>query len=359
MQVTKRFLKKSDTTNELLDLSRIVSEVEYLLVLLVVFYLVIMDHFLEYKFHLIIATSVCTAFIIIFHYVLRNKLNRRLLGLEALIITGYITYVLWYTGKTASPLVELYMITIVSSALMLGVVTTLLLAGLVTACLFYFDFDTYSFALFSTENTLHLIKTVVMLYTLMLIAYLTLMLSTYMERAHNRIKLLSEHDELTGLLNMRAFTAFVTREFKQSARFHKEFAVLMIDADNLKTVNDRFGHTAGDSLIINIAEKLKETIRTADILARYGGDEFILLLPETDAIGALNAAQRMRVAVEASALQFEQNAITTSISIGLACYPQDSQDLEEVIQQADHALYASKRKGKNIISIYSEISTNC
>ncbi len=347
-----RFKNYAQDKSELLDLARTVTEVEYLLLLLVLLYVVVPGATIVNKHFIILSAVICISFIVSFHYAFHNMINRSFMAIESLIMTGFITYVIWNTGKSDSPLVDLYLIVIIASALTLGRGTTILLVFLATVCLLYFDYSTHHLALFSPENINDLMRTLVTLYTLLLIAYLTMMLSSHMERARNRIKILSERDELTGLLNMRAFTNLLAREHKQCSRYNRHYGILMADADNLKIINDQYGHAAGDNLIISIADALQATIRGADVVARYGGDEYIVLLPETDRDGAIGCAERLRRRIESTPLILDNGKeISTSVSIGIACYPADGSNPEEMVNKADRALYNSKKQGKNQITL--------
>ena len=128
----------------------------------------------------------------------------------------------------------------------------------------------------------------------LLVAYVTTMFSADIRYGLNKAKLLSETDELTGLYNMRGFAIVADRSFGQALRYERPATVLMIDSDNLKTVNDTLGHEAGNELLRHLARCIQGELRYTDVSARYGGDEFIVLLPETPLKGALDVADRIR-----------------------------------------------------------------
>jgi diguanylate cyclase (GGDEF)-like protein len=125
--------------------------------------------------------------------------------------------------------------------------------------------------------------------------------------------------------------------------------MLMIDSDNLKTVNDLHGHEAGNRLLKMVAKCIETQLRHTDVLARYGGDEFVALLPETPADRALEVAQRILKAVATAPLTFEGKRIETSVSIGLACYPEDGRSMNAIQARADRAMYLAKERGRNTV----------
>ena len=153
-------------------------------------------------------------------------------------------------------------------------------------------------------------------------------------------------DELTQLANRRTFTAAGTRELARARRSHRSLAIALIDVDDFKWVNDTFGHAAGDDVLRAVAEMLRTQTRTIDLAARYGGDEFALLLPETDIAGALEAAERFHVALAARTLgdgDTLPTGVTASVGVAAGVEP----TLDELIAAADRALYRAKQAGKN------------
>ena len=153
-------------------------------------------------------------------------------------------------------------------------------------------------------------------------------------------------DELTQLANRRTFTAAGTRELARARRSHRSLAVALVDVDDFKWVNDTFGHAAGDDVLRAVAEMLRTQTRTIDLAARYGGDEFALLLPETDTAGALEAAERFHVALAARTLG-DGNTLPTGITATIGVAAGVEPTLDELIAAADRALYRAKQAGKN------------
>jgi diguanylate cyclase (GGDEF)-like protein len=139
------------------------------------------------------------------------------------------------------------------------------------------------------------------------------------------------------------------REYERAVRHARPFAVLMIDADGLKPTNDQHGHAAGDRLLTAIAEVLKTALRGTDNCARYGGDEFIALLPEADAITALDAAERIRTGVAHTSFDFGGQRVQCTVSVGIASFPADAATLDDLLAAADRALYRAKNEGRNRI----------
>ena len=182
---------------------------------------------------------------------------------------------------------------------------------------------------------------------MLLVAYITTMFSADIRFGLNRARLLSETDDLTGLYNMRAFTILTDRLFGQAVRYNRPVGILMIDSDNLKAVNDLHGHEAGNRLLKLVAKCIETELRHTDVLARYGGDEFVALLPETAADRAVEVAQRILKAVATTALEFEGKRVETSVSIGLACYPEDGRSIDAIQGRADRAMYHAKEQGRN------------
>ena len=163
----------------------------------------------------------------------------------------------------------------------------------------------------------------------------------------SRAKLLAETDELTGLLNIRGFSIAANRLFGQALRYNRAAAVMMIDSDNLKSVNDSYGHEAGNQMLSKMARLVLAELRSTDVVARYGGDEFIVLLPETPAKGALDVAERIRDAVGSLPLDLAGNRVTCTVSIGLAVLPADGNSLDALVARADRAMYQAKKTGRN------------
>jgi diguanylate cyclase (GGDEF)-like protein len=152
-------------------------------------------------------------------------------------------------------------------------------------------------------------------------------------------------DYLTGLMNRRAFAERLKVELARSSRYNRQICFLMADVDHFKTINDKYGHDVGDAVLKETAKAFKLCLRSEDIKARWGGEEFLALLPETDESGALRAAEKLRSYIEKTEITEAGNCIKVTISIGVAEKGQKSP--EEAIKDADSALYEAKTSGRN------------
>ena len=166
------------------------------------------------------------------------------------------------------------------------------------------------------------------------------------QNARTRAEHMARHDPLTGLLNRRGFHDLAHTIWSNAVRKQRTISIIMIDIDHFKQINDKFGHTTGDQVLIDISQILTAKCRAGDLLARWGGEEFIILLPETPQDQARILAERIRTSVEAININFRQSHITTTVSLGLAEYSA-KQTLNELIHQADKHLYLAKEKGRN------------
>ncbi|HXF67809.1 MAG TPA: GGDEF domain-containing protein [Burkholderiales bacterium] len=336
--------------SELRDFSRTVAEIEWLLVILVLFYYVFRDPDGNHAVAIYSGLIAFTAVILALHYLnLVRRPGRWLLAIETWIMIVFITWVLYHTGRLDSPLLNLYLLPIVTSALTLGQLVTLLQMGLVAACYLLLGYSTNA----SFFSALTAGDFAADLAPMLLVAYITTMLSQDILNAMARLRLISETDELTGAYNARAFNAIARREAALAARYRRFFSLLMIDSDNLKAVNDTHGHEAGDALIRHVAQCIRGELRTTDIAARYGGDEFVCLLPETPAPGAALVAERIRRRVADTPFTVDGTGIRTSVSIGVAALPEHGTTLELLARNADRALYAAKAQGRNRVAVFA------
>lgn len=164
-------------------------------------------------------------------------------------------------------------------------------------------------------------------------------------------------DYLTGLKTRGYFEQQLELEFKRAERRRQKFALLMIDIDHFKQLNDTFGHHVGDQVLRDVTSILMKDMREVDTVARYGGEEFVIILPETTEAGAVYVAQRLRRAVEQTKFfAGSPHAIQhLTISIGIAVYDKDAQFKRDLIEFADAALYAAKRSGRNSVVCYSQL----
>lgn len=168
------------------------------------------------------------------------------------------------------------------------------------------------------------------------------------------LKMMSQQDGLTGIHNRRYLDKRLEEEFNRYKRTGSIFSVVMMDIDNFKFVNDTYGHNTGDQVLKKISQCCSNLIRNCDILARFGGEEFCIVLPDTDLNGALNIGEKVRNKIELTSTPLEEKGeIGVTISLGAAEVNKDIGSFERLIKNADTALYHSKQNGKNRITAYS------
>jgi diguanylate cyclase (GGDEF)-like protein len=162
-------------------------------------------------------------------------------------------------------------------------------------------------------------------------------------------KRLSITDELTGLFNYRYLQQRLDDEIERAKRYSRSLSLLMLDTDDFKKFNDTYGHIAGDQALADIGAVLRTAVREIDIVCRYGGEEFSVVLPETDAEGAFVVAEKVREAVAAHSFADGQGnrGVRVTVSIGLSTFPSSAADREELLRQADDALYQAKHLGRD------------
>lgn len=171
-----------------------------------------------------------------------------------------------------------------------------------------------------------------------------------LEEVLSRVEVLAVTDPLTELFNRRHFETIIEKEYNRTARYKSPTSCLMIDVDNFKSVNDEYGHRTGDIVLKELAEIIKNCLRRVDTIARWGGEEFVALLPGTDKISAQQAASRILRAISSHSFSGITRRIT--VSIGISSVPDSSIDgAEKFIDVADLALYKAKSKGRNRIEL--------
>ncbi len=163
----------------------------------------------------------------------------------------------------------------------------------------------------------------------------------------------ASQEPLTGLYNRRFFNEALEQEIERSKRYGHHFCLLMLDLDNFKGINDSYGHVCGDSVLKGIADILKKQTRRGDIITRLGGDEFSIILPETDIKGAQHVAEEIKITIEKAAFS-DQHKFHVTTSIGLVCYPIHTTKMSILLAHVDEALYQAKSAGRNMVSEYHE-----
>ncbi len=336
---------------ELRGISRTVAEIHWLLLILVLLYLVFGGDRGDPEADAAVSAGLFfyAALVMSFRYANFYKRETRWkIALETLGMIAFVTWVLWYTDRLAGPLVNLYLLPVITSALTLGKVATLSNVGLVGAC--YILLGSVSLGEFLTLR--FAAGFAAQLAPVLLVAYITTMFSADIRYGLQHAKLLAETDDLTGLYNTRGFAIAANRLFGQATRYGRPASVLMVDSDSLKHVNDSYGHDAGNRLLRQVANAVQAELRATDVPARYGGDEFIVLLPETPPKGAMDVAERIRAAIASRPLALNGEQVSATVSIGIACYPEDGRTLDALAARADRALYQAKQEGRNKVVRY-------
>ena len=165
---------------------------------------------------------------------------------------------------------------------------------------------------------------------------------------HEEARRMSVTDGLTGLWNYRYFTMMIGKEIERAARFGRPLALLILDLDRFKLVNDVYGHQRGDTVLVELAERVRGIVRDVDTVARYGGEEFVVILPETDEAGAAQAAERVRAAVQRRPFgEAGEQPLDITVSIGAAVFPLHGGSSSALLRRADEALYTAKRAGRD------------
>jgi diguanylate cyclase (GGDEF)-like protein len=170
-----------------------------------------------------------------------------------------------------------------------------------------------------------------------------------LRKAHNELERLASTDPLTGLYNRRHFVQLAESEVGRSRRYGHSLAAIMLDIDHFKQVNDIYGHGAGDKVLVLVAECCRRQLRSGDTAGRYGGDEFVIVLPESGLPAAEQFAERFRLRVMQESIDLEQN-LTVTVSLGVAALQGEGLTLEALLSRADKALYLAKRSGRNCVS---------
>ncbi|HFC30502.1 MAG TPA: GGDEF domain-containing protein [Oceanospirillales bacterium] len=171
----------------------------------------------------------------------------------------------------------------------------------------------------------------------------------YNNERQDELSIQANTDELTGILNRRSFTSFLKFEFKKAQSRPEPFALLIIDIDFFKNINDSYGHQVGDEILKCLAKLMKESFRQADKVCRWGGEEFAILLPYTTLNNAQTVAEKIRASVENSSFDNNGVEIKYTISVGISEFLSSDKSLDDIIKRTDDALYKAKNEGRNCI----------
>ena len=169
-------------------------------------------------------------------------------------------------------------------------------------------------------------------------------------RRFGRAEELSITDGLTAVYNYRYLRSALDKEVARARRFGEVFSLIMLDVDRLKEYNDVYGHLRGSEVLRRLAQVVLSELRSADMVAKYGGDEFVIILPQTNRLGACTLAERIHGAVEAHSFPGEEEGMSITSSMGIAQFPDDGEVSRDLLESADNALYEAKRKGRNQVT---------
>jgi diguanylate cyclase (GGDEF)-like protein len=172
-----------------------------------------------------------------------------------------------------------------------------------------------------------------------------------LRNAQDKLQKIATTDFLTGIANIRFFSEAGEREVQRARRYKRSLALLMIDLDHFKKVNDKYGHAIGDKILVAFADICKKSLRKVDIFGRLGGEEFAILLPETDVNGGRKFAERLRAIIEKSRIKVKHKAFHITVSIGVTELLPDDKQLESALKRADDTMYEAKSKGRNQVVI--------
>jgi diguanylate cyclase (GGDEF)-like protein len=266
--------------------------------------------------------------------------------LEGSVAITFATLLVVLTGRDESPFFFTFPLIVGGAALVVSPRVTLALAS--AACLAYIVAIAPPGSAGIPPQTVAIVG--INITALVLLAYVAMVIAREQRRARDAAIRLSTIDPLTGLFNRTFFFAAVEREIARSARSGRGFCLLMMDLDELKQINDRLGHFFGDRVLRGVGEVIRASGRKIDTSARYGGDEFVVLLPETDPTGAYVLAEKIRLGVADLKVEASGTVLQPSVSIGVVSYPEDGATSDELMITADSSMYRSKRAGKNRVT---------
>lgn len=293
---------------------------------------------------IVVVIAVTGLVMLILQDVVPRTAVRRIGGpLQALLALAFATTLVALTGGLSSPFTFAFPLIVGAGALLVQPRIALVLAILTTAA-----YLLAGLVVDPTPEIGPLIQMVVTLTGVYLLAYIGASVGREQRRARDAAIRLSTVDSLTGLYNRTFFFTALEREIARGDRSGRAFCLVMADLDDLKSINDRFGHIAGDQVLRAVADTIRNGVRKIDVAARYGGDEFVALLPETDPTGGWVLAEKIRLTVAEQGLSGVDPGPT--VSVGVVSYPADGRSADALLVSADRAMYASKRGGKNRVA---------
>lgn len=340
-------LEQQIERDEIRDFTKTVAQIQWLLLTMVLFYFVLENAVITAHPELVFIIVAYVVFIVLFHYLKFLAQHRDWkLAIETWVMILFVTVILWYTGKSDSPLSNLYLLIIITSALTVGRVTALLQVALISVCYLSLGVAQQSLGIFSAQYTLTFVTQIV---PFLLVAYLTTMLAGDIHKTQKRMHILLERDDLTDLHGMASFHNLIETEVIRAARYQRPFSILLIDIDELNNINNAHDNDTGDAVIKNTARVITNSVRLSDVVARYEGDKFIVMLVETDMHGAKTVAEQIRLNVKEMPLKIDHKHLDTTVSIGISSYPNGAYDIHEIIAKAEKYLSQAKLSGKDCI----------
>lgn len=284
------------------------------------------------------------AFTLVIHDLAPGRLPASLRGfLQGVAAIAFAAVLIILTDGFLSPFGFTFPLIVGGASLVIGLLPAVVLALAATA-----GYMGAAYAGSGVPTNGELVTMAVNLTVLYLLAAIGSIVGREQRRSRDAALRLSAIDALTGLYNRTYFFVALEREIARSERSGRGFCLIMLDLDELKAVNDRHGHHAGDAVLRAVAENVKSGIRRIDVAARYGGDEFVALLPETDPTGGWVLAEKIRLGVAEGGVAGVDTKPT--VSVGVVSYPTDGRTPDALMLSADRAMYASKRGGKNRVA---------
>jgi len=347
--------KSSGVADEHIELRSIVKSlalIEWLVLILVLLYYLAPGSVVLYPAGMVGSMVVFALYAIVARLFDRNGSdNRRKAAISSWVMIVFITWIIWNTGGVLSPLFTLYLLVIIISAITLGKVITILeIVAMVAAFLLVALEQSNEFSLREFSRLMLFFSPFV------LVAWVTTQLAADIQAGSTMFKSMAHTDEMTGLLNKRSLRQELERAMHNALQRSQPLTVMMLDADNLKQINDQYGHEAGDRLIQHIASVLRSSLRSSDSVCRYGGDEFVAVLPQMALSKAAEIGELIRQKVAQNAFQSGEQLLKTSVSIGFATWPDHTKDITQLMVLADESLYECKRKGRNQVTHYGELA---
>lgn len=272
-----------------------------------------------------------------------------------LVVLGLLIF---FCGGFESPLLVFFVYYIVMTTFLVEhkkALKNTLAAIIVVAVIFLID---RSLNLSSKEITALVGFSSILLFTYLVSAYLSQHLRENEEKIHELLEKFREQsvtDGLTGLYNQTHFFLLFNLQIERARRYHAAFSIIIFDVDHFKNYNDLNGHIAGSATLRKVGQLMQDVFRASDILAKYGGDEFVIILPNSDQIGAFLGAERLREIIEHTVFEGgeKQPLGKITLSIGIASYPEHGTTTTEILAKADKAMYVAKQTGRNKTVIYS------